>query len=517
MKIVSAAEMRFLDQRASTECKIPSLLLMENAARGFVDRLAEAIGPLEGKRIVILAGRGNNGGDGLAAARHLRMRGATVLVYLFSEIALVHGDARVSLDIWQATAGTLRIEGDPLSERLSLDLAQSDCLVDALLGTGLSKAVTGIYADAIALINNSGKTVIAMDIPSGLSADTGEALGMAVKADHTFTMAFPKRGFFLREGLVHCGRWNVVDIGLPPTLVENAEIKYDLMTPTLLKGLLSPRRPGVHKGSQGHLILVAGSLGKKGAAHLSSLAALRTGAGLVTLALPKSIDTGTPLPTMEVMTLPLPESAEGSIALSAEKLLLKAVEGKQALAIGPGLSQYPETQSLIKQLITKIALPMVIDADAINALAEDVSILKRKKGALVLTPHPGEMGRLLGKTAAEVQEDRFQIAARFAETWDVVLVLKGAHTIIAAPNGALRVNNTGNPGMASAGTGDALTGVIASLLAQGLDPLSAASLGVWLHGAAGDLAAAQRGEIGLLASDLIDKIPEAILNYLRSR
>jgi len=516
MKIVSVAQMQSLDRRASAEYKIPSLLLMENAGRGFVDLLVASYGRVSGKRVLILAGHGNNGGDGLVAARHLRMRGAEVAVYLFSEIEHVRGDARVSLDIWQATGGRLSLEGDPLSEGLSLDLAQCDYVVDALLGTGLSKSVTGVDAEAIERINACGKTVIAMDIPSGISADTGEVLGTAVRANATFTMALPKWGHFLQDGLEHRGQLKIVDIGIPPALVDATEIKCDWLRPAFLKGCLSPRKQGVHKGSLGHLLVVAGSVGKRGAAQMSALAALRTGTGLVTLALPRSLDNGSPLSTLEMMTLPLPESEAGTIALSAEKILVDALAGKQALAMGPGLSQHPETQALVRQLISECTLPMVIDADAINAIASDVTILKRKKGPIILTPHPGEMGRLIGKPAAEIQKDRFLVARRFAETWDVILVLKGAHTVIASPDGSLRVNNTGNPGMASAGTGDALTGIVSGLLAQGLQALDAASLGVWLHGAAGDLAAEERGEAGLLSSDLIEKMPKAISDYLRS-
>lgn len=509
MKIVTAAEMHSLDARATTVCKIPSLLLMENAARGIVDQVEAATGPVQGKKVVIVSGRGNNGGDGLAAARHFRMRSAIVRVYLPSPPERITGDARISLNIWQATYGVLFAGGLFSPDRLSSDLKNADLVIDALLGTGLSTAVTGSYAAAIKAINRYAQKVISVDIPSGISADTGAVLGHAVKADMTMTMALPKWGHFLQAGLECRGDLRVIDIGIPPTLIDQAKIQVDLITSSHVSTLFPPRPKQSHKGAMGHLLVIAGSIGKGGAAKMTSLAALRCGAGLVTTALPKSLISSASLPVMEVMTLPLPESEKGCLALSAEKEILDATVGKRALAIGPGLSQDSEAQTLVRNLVAKIPLPMVIDADGLNAIAKDLSCLKQKKGMLILTPHPGEMGRLIGKRASEVQENRFNIAAEFARNWEVILVLKGAHTVIAAPDGALRINNTGNPGMATAGTGDVLTGVIASYLAQGLSPLDAATLGVYHHGAAGDLAAEARGEAGLLASDLIHKLPAA--------
>lgn len=515
MNIVTAAEMRTLDERATSDFKIPSLLLMENAARGMVDEIEKNDAPVQGKYITIIAGCGNNGGDGLAAARHLRMRGASVMVYLFSKEALVRGDAKVSLEIWQKTGGALREEGAFTLEHLITDLSKSDFVIDAFLGTGLSHAITGRYSEIIEIINRCARRVIACDIPSGISADTGEILGVAIRADATITMAMPKRGHFMQEGLSYCGRLSVIDIGFPKALIESSALNVFLMTPKRLRGLLQARVKGIHKGTMGHLLVVAGSSGKQGAPQMTSLAALRSGAGLVTAALPKSIEKGFSLQTMEVMTLPLPETKSGSIAMSAEKRLIKALEGKTALAIGPGLSQHPDSQHLVLKLVSSVSIPMVIDADGINALAVELVTLKKKKGPLILTPHPGEMGRLIGKSTADVQKNRFNIAAEFAKRWHVILVLKDAHTIVAFPDGRLWVNNTGNPGMATAGMGDALTGMIAGFIAQGLSPEDAVLLAVFLHGKAGDFAALSRGEAGLLTSDLIDQIPQAIIDYLK--
>ncbi len=515
MKVVTAAEMKVLDERASSRYKIPSLLLMENAARGMVDAIEESYGAVKGKQVSILAGRGNNGGDGLAAARHLRMRGALVGVYLFSPEALVRGDAKIFLEIWQECGGALRVEGAFTLEQLATDLSKSDLVMDAFLGTGLSKAITGRYPEIFEVINRCAKTVIACDIPSGVSADTGEILGTAIKADATMTMAMPKRGHFMQAGLSHCGTLHVIDIGFPEALIEESGLNVSLITPHSLKGLLRPRIKGVHKGTMGHLLVLAGSSGKAGAAQMTTLSALRVGTGLVSTALPKSIEKGFSYHTMEAMTLPLPETKSGSIAMRAEKQLIEAAAGKTALAFGPGLSQHPDSQHLVLKLISSVSVPIVIDADGINAVAVELATLKKKRGPLVLTPHPGEMGRLIGKSAADVQKDRFNIAAEFAKRWDVILILKGAHTIVALPDGRRWVNNTGNPGMATAGMGDALTGMIAGFIAQGLAPEDAARLAVFLHGRAGDLAADLRGKAGLLTSDLIDQIPQAMVGYLR--
>ncbi len=513
MYIVTAAEMKSLDERATSEYLIPSLLLMENAARGFVDQVESMFYLLKDKTVTIVAGRGNNGGDGLAAARHFRMRGASVTVFLFSEATRVMGDAKVSLDIWRTTGGVLYAEGAFTQEQFVGHLKESDFVVDAFLGTGLSHPVKEPYIALIEAMNQHAKKTIAVDIPSGISADQGQVLGVAVRADATITIALPKRGHFMPDGLTHCGPLRVVDIGFPEALVQQAGLKVSLLTPDGLKGKLPSRKKGAHKGTMGHLLVIGGSAGKQGAPQMTARAAFRSGAGLVTLALPKSIEQGIALQTMELMTLPLPESESGSISLSAEKALMQGLEGKRVVAMGPGLSQDPETQALVLNLIKRVAIPMVIDADGLNAVAGSLSVLKEKKVPLILTPHPGEMGRLIGKTAAEVQKDRFKIAADFSETWGVILVLKGPHTLIAFPDGRVWVNNTGNPGMATAGIGDALTGVIASCIAQGASPEDAALLGVYLHGCAGDLAAVEKGEAGLMTSDLIAHLPKAFSSY----
>jgi len=522
MKVVTAEEIKSLDKKAVSEFKIPSLLLMENAARGLVDQIEKKIGLVTGVRVAILCGNGNNGGDGIAAARHFRMRGATVTVTLFSPIEKLSMDAKIMLEAWINTGGAIS------NETLEKNLSESHIVVDALLGTGISHPVSGDLERAILSINKARReydiTVVSVDMPSGISANTGESLGSAVTADYTFTMGLPKRGLFLREGLQCRGKWDVIDIGFPKALVDQINIPVELIGPADLKRF-TPRPLESHKGMFGHLLIIAGSKGKKGAAAMTSLSALRAGCGLVTTALPNSI--GSMIPTiMEVMTLPVAETEEGTLSLKSEKELLNAIDGKDCVAIGPGLSQNPETVRLILNLIAQIHIPMVIDADGINALATDLSVLSHKKGTIILTPHAGEMARLMGISSETVQQDRIGIASLFAQKWGVIVVLKGAHTIVAAPggggsatlaghvapaNGMVSIANTGNPGMATAGTGDVLTGIISGFLASGMNPQSAAVLGVVLHGLAGDIARDELGEVSLIASDIINKIPVAIL------
>jgi NAD(P)H-hydrate epimerase len=525
MKVVTAEEMRTLDRQATSDFGIPSVLLMENAARGVVDKVETIIGPVAGRHVVIVAGSGNNGGDGLAAARHLRMRGASVSVYLLGAPERVGGDAKTSLAIWQKSGGTLHPAGTFDWPHLEEALSQADLILDALFGTGLSRPVDGDAAEAIERINavrrcpdvpkgrpeaaNATKKrgrIVSIDIPSGISSDTGEAWGRAIRADDTIALALPKRGHFVDAGLEHAGRLEVVDIGIPPQLVERLGLQTALIVPRLHAALFAPRPHGAHKGTMGHLLVVAGSDEKSGAAAMTCSAALRTGCGLVTCAWPASVTRSLPV---EVMTLPLP-ATRGALSAAAWAPLQAAMVGKHAIAIGPGLAVEDETQALVRRLIAEVSIPMVVDADGLNALASDLSILKRRHGPLILTPHPGEMARLLGTSSEAVQKRRFDVASDFAKEWNVIVVLKGAHTLVAAPDGSIAINTTGNPGMATAGTGDVLTGVISSLLAQDLAPWDAARLGVYLHGLSGDLAARACGEVGLIASDLIERLPEAI-------
>lgn len=510
MNIVTAEEMRRLDRDAVSTYGIPVLLLMEQAGMGVVREMARRYGDLAERTIVVLAGKGHNGGDGLVAARHLLQCGARVRVFLTFPADASRGEARNQAEMFRKIGGRLLDPSNFDRAAFRSALTEADLIVDALVGTGLSAPIAGFAAELATDVNAAHTPVVAVDIPSGISADTGDALGVAVRADLTVTFALPKRGHFLSPGAEHTGELRVVDIGIPRRAIDTAALPLSLFTAEAAARCLPARPREGHKGTFGHVFVVAGSLGRSGAALLASRAALRTGAGLTTLACPESVLTAGEARPAEIMTLPLPETAERTLAARALDPLLAALKPAGAVAIGPGLSTQAETQAVIRELLARITVPMVVDADGLNALADHLEPLRRPHPPMILTPHPGEMGRLTRLGSREVQRRRIELAIDFARIHQVVLVLKGARTVVATPDGRATVNSTGNAGMATAGAGDVLTGVIAALLAQGLPVDQAARLGVYLHGSAGDLIAAEHGERGMLAGDLVDRIPSAL-------
>jgi NAD(P)H-hydrate epimerase len=390
-------------------------------------------------------------------------------------------------------------------------LANTDLIVDALLGTGLSTPVTGAYREAIRLMNEAASPIVAMDMPSGIHADDGAVLGHAVRATATVTFGLPKLGLYLGAGIDHAGLIHLVDIGIPAAYVDETDSRTLLITKDFVKAALPVRAASAHKGTFGHAGILAGSVGKTGAAALAAKAALRTGTGLVTVGVPTSVNDVLEAKLLEAMTLPLPETKARTLGRAAFDQILMFIQAKTAVAIGPGLSTHPETVELVQSLMKHLDRPSVLDADALNALASRASLLTECKTPPILTPHPGEMARLEGDaTSLSVNADRLGTARRFARERGVFVVLKGARTVVARPDGVLMICPTGNPGMATAGTGDALTGMLVSLLAQGVPSWEAACAASYLHGAAGDLAAARLGSAGLIAGDLIEHIPYAI-------
>jgi NAD(P)H-hydrate epimerase len=505
MNIVTSDEMRRLDADALTTYGIPVTILMEQAGMGVVREMERRFGDVAGRSVVVLAGKGHNGGDGLVAARHLLQRGAIVRVFLTFPEDASRGEARLQSEIFRRIGGRLL---DPSSYDRVLfrsALVEADLVIDALVGTGLSAPITGFAAELIADINASGKPVTAVDIPSGISADTGETFGTAVRASLTVTFALPKRGHFLPPGSDHTGELCVVDIGIPRRAIDRATLPLSAFTKESAAACLPPRPREGHKGTFGHVLVVAGSVGR--AARPLTRAALRTGAGLILHA--RTASCLREKPANHDLRCPRRRS---TLAAQAHDPLLAASKNATVAAIGPGLSTHPETQSVIRELVARLSIPLVIDADGLNALADHLEPLKRPHAPMVLTPHPGEMGRLTRLGSREVQRRRIDLAVEFAQAYQVVLVLKGARTR-ASPDGRVTLNPTGNSGMATAGTGDVLTGVIAALVAQGLSPADAARLGVYLHGSAGDLIARERGERGMMAGDLVDRIP-SVLNDL---
>lgn len=516
MKLVTVEEMRELDRRTIEEYDIPGEVLMDRAGRGVADvvrRLAEVSGFIQ-PRILLLAGRGNNGGDAFTAARHLKEAGLDPEVWLAGGTNQVKGDALKQLSHMKSAGVNWRElpTKEDWDDALTVP-AGADMLVDGLLGTGSTGPARGPAVGAIEFINANAADalVIAIDVPSGLNADTGEAQGDAVRADLTVTMALPKRGLVQSRALDHVGSIEVVDIGVPAELV--AELAADrqpemIYVPDIKK--LFPRRPrAAHKGNYGHVLLVGGAKGYTGAIVLAARAALRSGVGLVSVLTPASQAGTVAGCVLEAMVHAAPETAEGS--LSAD--LLAEWSGRfnefDAVLVGPGLTRGKASSELVYGVLEACTTPLVIDADAITVLAGDADALKRAQGRVVLTPHPGEMAALAGLTVADVQADRPGVAAAIAERSGAVVVLKGAGTVVAAEGTPHHINMSGNPGMATGGAGDVLAGLLTGLLGQGLPPFDAARAGVFLHGRAGDMAAWRKSQAGLVAGDLIDEIPYA--------
>ena len=514
MKIVTAHTMQELDRRAINEYGIPGRELMEQAGRGCAEHILAAYGTRRSKRVVILSGKGNNGGDGYVIARCLLEKGWQVQVIVLADRDRISGDAETNLvRLPEEIIHFCPAEGE-LTEKHTDDIQQADVLVDALLGTGLRSDLTGIYLEAVELINSAPGKVVAVDIPTGIHGTTGRILGQTVHANMTVTFGVAKLGHVLYPAAEHVGRLVIVDIGIPPLLMDEA-VGYDFLNEKLMAPLVKRRDRQAHKGTYGHCLIVAGSTGKTGAAALAANSAVRTGSGLVTLAIPESLNQILEIKTTEAMTLPLPDAGSGHLTIHSLVALEKHLPGKDALAIGPGIDRRPASVTVVQTLIETVSIPMVIDADGLNALAEDTSILHRRRSQnIVLTPHPGEMSRLLGSAIPDVAAIRISVAQEFARTFGVYVVLKGARTIIAAPNGMAAINGSGNPGMASGGMGDVLTGIIVSLLGQGYSTWNACRLGVFIHGLAGDLVATEQGEIGMTATDLTKRIPLALNRLL---
>ena len=511
MKIVTAQEMREIDRRAASEYGIPSLLLMENAGLQVFLAAERYFPDLTSRRISIFCGTGKNGGDGFVLARHLLNRGIAARVYILAKKEEIKGDARLNLEVLERM-GVPMVEistGHDLLEKGD-EVSASDLIVDALLGTGLEGPAHGLMAEAISLINKLGKPVVSVDIPSGLSADTGHVFGPCIKASLTVALALPKRSHFLYPAARYAGKVEVADIGIPRSLLNEPKIQVNLPESRELAAALPKREPDSHKGDFGHVLVIAGSAGKTGAAAMAAKAALRIGAGLVTLGLPESLNEAMEAKLDEVMTEPLPETDQKSISVEALNKVLYLIEKKAVLAIGPGLSTHPSTCQLVHELISQVGIPMIIDADGINAICQDIEVLRKATPPLILTPHPGELSRLLSISKEEIIQKRIEIAQEMARGLGIHMVLKGAATIIAHPDGQVYINPTGNPGMATGGTGDVLTGMLAGLIAQGISIEKALRLGVYLHGLAGDIAARELGEEAMIAGDITERLPAAI-------
>lgn len=512
MKVVTSRQMREIDRKAIEENNLSGLALMENAGLRIFQSLKNIYTDLRSKKIIIFSGSGNNGGDGFVVARHLYNYGVKMKVFLLTPFNKIKGEAGKNLNIIDKMGVELiELEVEKLEE-IKGTIQNSDLIIDAILGTGLHGRVTGLKAKIIDLINVAGKETVAIDIPSGLDADTGKIEGPCTKASHTITLALPKIGLLLFPGASYTGKVTVVDIGIPGYLLKNKKLKTNMATKEIIKSLLPFRTIYAHKGSFGKVLILAGSVGMTGAAYLASEATMRSGTGIVVLGIPRSLNPIMEVKLTEVMTLPLAETEKQSLGEDAKETILKLMKDFSVLGIGPGISRQLETQRLVRKIIEKSTIPLVVDADAIYALHEDTNILKKAEVPLIITPHPGEMAKLINKDIDYILDNQLDITREIAQKYGIVVVLKGARTIIANKEGEVYINVGDNSGMATGGSGDLLTGIICSLIAQGTDNFSAAITGVYIHSLAGNLARDIKGERGMIAGDILSQVPQAFLN-----
>lgn len=512
MKLLHAAEMKEIDRRASSEFMIPSIVLMENAGLRTIDAIETVCEGISGRSFIILAGKGNNGGDGLVIARHLINAGANVNTFLLFDPQDLSPDALTNYQILEKMKANLH----PLQKGADLDcfmllLMNADLVIDAIYGIGFKGSLNEFETQVVKLLNWRRVRVLAVDIPSGLEADTGKVHGEAVKADYTVTFALPKLGLVMDQSRIYVGKLTVADISIPGELLTDEQIKTDLVTEDMIQMHISPRKRESHKGSYGHALVIGGSPGMSGAPIMTSWAALRSGSGLVTAAVPESMLQFVDASVPEVMCRGLSETIDGAISVDAWPLIGNLLGMVSVCAVGPGMSQYAEANTILRLILENSGIPLLIDADGLNALKGDAGVLQNRQVPIVITPHPGEMSRLINLPVEEIQHNRLEITRHYAREWGITIVLKGNNTVIASPSGNAYINITGNPGMATAGSGDVLSGIITGLIAQGLKPVHAAVAGVYLHGKAGDQAALHCSQRGLTATDLINFLPGVLL------
>jgi len=521
MQVISVDEMKRLDKE-EIERGTASLELMERAGAGLVNYISRWFPSKLKGQFLVLVGKGNNGGDGLVIARELSERGKMVRVILVSEPGEMSKDGKTNFERLQKHNVEIVQISEYDMEEIKNVIVSSDVVVDAIFGTGFKGEIEGKIGELIEVVNNSGKFVVACDIPSGVNGSTGEASRISIRADLTVSFAFPKKGLVLNPGNQFVGRIGVVDIGISQDLREDKKI--NIITPSIIKSFLPKRDKDTQKKNYGHILVISGSPGMTGASSMVSQSAMRSGAGLITLGIPRSLNQILEMKLTEVMTLPLEETSEGYLALGSLSAISDFIEERKIdlLVVGSGLGRNSETRDLVREILVSLDIPKIIDADGINALEGHTDVLNKAKGDIVITPHPGEFSRVSGIPVGDIQGDRIGVASDFAKRYNVICVLKGYQTVV-TDGETVYINPTGNPGMATAGTGDVLVGMIAGFFStilnqerKNIDLLFDASLcGTFLHGLSGDWAEQEKGEISLIATDLIDKIPEAINSIQR--
>src|SRR3954464_14786041 len=511
MRVLNTQQMREADRQTIDDVGIPSIVLMENAGRQAVAAMEAAFDDLAPSRVGVLCGRGNNGGDGFVVARTLAQRGIEAIVFLLGSVSEVRGDARTNLEILGRVGVTVvEITNAQEWELHFSEVSECDLIVDAIVGTGFHGPLTGLLETVVADVNGLGVPVVAVDLPTGVSGDSHDLDGEAIEASMTVTLAAPKIPLVLPPADVYGGDLVIADIGIPTAVIEELEGPWvELLTRERMRELVPVRAADSHKGDFGRVLVIAGSIGRTGAAHLAAMGALRSGAGLVRVATPESCLPIVAAMAPEYMTEPLPETADGSVAAAALDGVLDITQ--DVVVCGPGLGRTEDVRGFVQGLVDKATVPLVLDADAITVFADDPgSLVGREERDVIITPHPGELARLIGATIEDVQANRIEVASDFATTHRVYVVLKGHRTLIATPEGRVFINPTGNPGMATGGTGDVLAGMIGAWLAQLLDAEAACRGAVFLHGAAGAIAESAEGQITMTATDLLAVIGDAI-------
>lgn len=503
MKASSVSEMRNMDRTAVEKFGIKEELLMENAGLALFSVISNEIG-IRDRKIIVFCGVGNNGGDGFVIARKIHSSGGEVKVRILGDRSRFKGAAKSNLEIISMLP--IEIKEVKSIEAVKSDLAHCHAIVDAIFGTGLTREVAGLYADVVHSINSSGKIVFSVDIPSGINGDTGMIMGVAVRADHTVTFGLPKRGNMLLPGYEMCGELYVTHISFPPSIYEDDLLKTEINQPLALP----PRDKSGHKGDFGDVLFIAGASGYFGAPYFAAMSFLKAGGGYSRLAAPSSITPFIAGKGSEIVFVPQKETSSGSISLENRAELLRLADKTDMVVLGPGLSLDEETRQLTRSLAEEITKPLLIDGDGITAICNDMDIIKKRKAATILTPHMGEMARITKRSVHEINSDKMDVLRKTAAEFDAIIVLKGAHSLIGYQDGTVLINMTGNSGMATAGSGDVLTGTIAAMFGLGRSVRVAVSKGVFLHGLSGDLAASGKGEDGITAQDILEHLPEAV-------
>ncbi len=509
MYVVTPREMREIDNNAIDKFAIPGIVLMENAAIRTVDIIKREYNALLKKgKVLVLVGGGNNGGDGLAIARHLMLKGVDVKVALFVNEGKFKGDAKINLDIYKKLNGSImQVTHESHLIDLDVSIGQANLIIDSIFGTGISGNIQGVMFDAIDMVNKSIAPVVAVDVPSGIDGKDGQVKGIGIKADHTVTFGYVKRGHLLYPGRDYVGKLHRVSISLPKDSAKTMGVKAFTLDDREIAHSLKERPRDGHKGTFGKVGVIAGSLGMTGAACLTSMAALKGGAGLVTLGCPASLTPIFQSKMTEVMAYPLEDEGRGHLSRQAIPDIRDFLKDKDVLAIGPGLGTKCDGLEILRYILGEFDISIIMDADALNHISKDTKLLSSYGGSIVITPHPGEMARLTGKSIEEILSSPIETAAEFASEMGIIVLLKGATSIVAHPDGRIYLNTSGNSGMGTGGSGDILTGLVAALTAQGYSPYDAAVYGCYIHGRAGDYAKDKRGEAGMVAGDILDELP----------